>query len=510
MAGRIGAPQGGGLPVAGELATVSPIWNEDLAPTDAHQRTWKWLHYVSLWIGMVVCIPCYMAASSLLDQGMSANEAVAIVFLGSLIMVVPIMLIGHAGAKYGIPFAVLIRSSFGVRGNKLPALLRAIVACGWFGIQCWIGGNAIHVIGNILVGGALTGPTIPLIGLNLAQLCSFFLFWGLHLYFIRKGIDSVRWIETFTAPIKIVIVLALLAWAYQKAGGFGEFMNAPSQFAAGGAKAGQFWAVFGPSLTAMMGFWATLAINIPDFTRFARSQKDQLLGQAIGLPVPMGLFSMVGVAVTSATVVIYGQTIWNPVDLAGRMEGIAVVIGLAIITIDTLCVNLAANVVCSAYNFAAIFPRHVNFARGGYITAVLGVVMMPWKLMESTQGYIFTWLIGLGALLGPLLGIMIADYWLVRRGRLDAAALFDLTGRYSYRGGWNPAAVSALMLGIIPNVPGFLHAGFPAVFPELGVFGDIYDYALIVGFAIAMTVYLALMSDERARISQALRASAPS
>jgi len=497
-----------GPAVTTQVDKTSDIWNEDLAPTDPRQRTWTWLHYVTLWIGMVVCIPSYIAASSLLDQGMSALQAVATVLLGNLIVVVPIMLVGHAGAKYGIPFAVLVRSSFGVRGNKLPALLRAIVACGWFGIQCWIGGNAIHVIGNILVGGALTGPAIPFIGLNTAQLCSFFVFWALHLYFIRKGPDSVRWIETITAPVKIVIVLALLAWAWDKAGGFGDFINAPSQFEPGAAKAGQFWAVFAPSLTAMIGVWATLALNIPDFTRFARSQKDQMLGQAVGLPVPMALFSLVGVAVTSATIVIYGKAIWDPVDLAGRMEGIAVAIGLAIITIDTLCVNLAANVVGPAYDFTAIFPKHVNFARGGYITAVLGVVMMPWKLIESSNGYIFTWLIGYGALLGPVLGIMLADYWLVRRRQLDVPALFDLGGRYAYRGGWNPAAVAALGLGVLPNVPGFLHAAFPKWVSDVGVFADIYDYALIVGLAIALAVYTALMRGERARIGGALPVSA--
>lgn len=480
-----------------QVDTTSEIWNEDLAPTNANQRTWTWLHYVSLWIGMVMCIPVYIAASSLIEQGMSAMQAVVTVFLGNLVIVVPIMLVGHAGAKYGIPFAVLVRSSFGVRGNKLPAFLRAVVACGWFGIQCWIGGSAIHVIGNILTGGILTGPKIGFLGINVAQLACFFAFWALHLYFIKRGPESVRWVETFTAPIKTVIVIALLVWAYNKAGGFGDLLAAPSQFEPGGKRAGQFWAVFGPSLTAMIGNWATLALNIPDFTRFARSQKDQMLGQAIGLPGPMGLFSLVGVAVTSATVVIYGKAIWDPVDLAGRMEGVAVAVGLAIITIDTLCVNLAANVVGPAYDFAAIFPRHVNFARGGFITAILGVLMMPWKLIESSEGYIFTWLIGYGALLGPVLGVMLADYWLVRRGQLDVPALFDVRGRYAYRGGWNPSAVVALVLGVIPNVPGFLHAAFPRAFPDVGIFADVYDYAWFVGVLIAMAVYCGLMRPTR-------------
>jgi NCS1 family nucleobase:cation symporter-1 len=445
-------------------------------------------------------------AGGLIDQGMSATQAVFTVFLGNLIVLIPMLLVGHAGAKYGIPFAVFVRSSFGVRGNKLPALLRAIVACGWFGIQCWVGGSAMYAIGNIVSGGALVGTNIEMLGLNLGQLVCFFVFWAMHLYFIKNGPESIRWIETYTAPLKIVIVLALLAWAYNKAGGFGVLLSAPSAFEEGGKKSGQFWALFWPSLTAMIGFWATLALNIPDFTRFAKSQRDQLIGQAIGLPVPMGALAFIGAAVTSATIIIYGKAIWDPVDLAGRMEGLAVALGLAIVTIDTLCVNLAANTVGPAYDFSAVFPAHVNFARGGYITAILGVVMMPWKLIASTQGYIFTWLIGYSALLGPVLGIMLADYWFVRRCKLDVPDLFELQGRYTYRDGWNPAALIAFVAGVLPNVPGFLHTAFPGAFPNVGgFFTEIYNYAWFVGVFIAIAVYLGLMWEERVRVARDLQ-----
>ncbi|NMG42940.1 nitrate reductase [Aromatoleum toluvorans] len=485
--------------------TQSEIWNEDLAPTDPTHRTWRWQDYAALWIGMVMCIPCYMLAAGLMDQGMSATQSVMIVFAGNAIVLIPMLLIGHPGARYGVPFAVLVRSSFGVQGNKLPALLRALVACGWFGIQCWVGGSAIYAIGNLLSGGLLVGPKMAWAGVNAWQLACFFIFWALHLYFIARGPESVRKIETFTAPLKVVIVLALLWWAYDKADGFGQMFSAPSQFGPGGQKEGQFWAVFWPSLTAMAGFWSTLAMNIPDFTRFSASQREHYLGQAVGLPIPMALLAFVGVAVTSATVVIYGKAIWDPVDLASRMEGVAVAIGLAIITLDTLCVNLAANTVAPAYDFAAIFPRHVNFARGGYITAVIGVVIMPWKLAESTQGYIFTWLIGYGALLGPVLGIMLADYWLIRRTRLDVDDLFDLRGRYAYRNGWNMSALIAFAIGVLPNLPGFLHAAFPAAFADVpAFFTELYNYAWFVGLFLSLGVYRLLMASETVRVSQRL------
>jgi NCS1 family nucleobase:cation symporter-1 len=377
-----------------KLERSRELWNEDLAPTDAAHRTWTAYHYLTLWIGMVVCITSYMLGGGLIDQGFSAWQVVGMVLAANTVCLVPMLLNAHAGAKYAVPFAVLVRTSFGTRGAKLPALLRAMVACGWFGIQCWIGGGAIYAIGNIVSGGALIGSKISWLGIDAGQFTSFGVFWALHLYFVARGPESVRSIEVVTAPIKILILLALLGWAYVHAHGFGAMLHAPSQFVPGGPKAGQFWTLFWPSLTALCAMWSTLAMNIPDFTRFARSQRDQIIGQSIGLPLPMAALAFVGVAVTSATVTIYGKAIWDPVDLAGRMEGIAVAIGLGIITLDTLCVNLAANVVGPAYDFAAIFPRHVNFARGGYLTAVVGVLIMPWKLIESSGGYIFTWLGG--------------------------------------------------------------------------------------------------------------------
>lgn len=481
----------------------SELWNEDLAPTDPSHRTWTAYHYAALWIGMVMCIPCYMLAAGLVDQGFSAWQAAGMVLAGNAVVLIPMLLNGHAGAKLRIPFAVLVRTSFGVKGAKLPAFMRAVVACGWFGIQCWVGGSAIYAVANIVTGGGLVGAKMGWIGIDAGQLVCFFVFWALHLYFIAHGPESIRWIESITAPVKVVIVLALLGWAYTRAHGFGEMMHAPSQFVEGGKKAGQFWPLFWPSFTAMVGFWSTLAMNIPDFTRFARSQKDQVIGQTIGLPIPMGLLAFVGVAVTSATVTIYGKAIWDPVDLASRMEGIAVAIGLTIITIDTLCVNLAANVVGPAYDFAAIFPRHVNFARGGYITAVLGVLMMPWKMIESSGGYIFTWLGGYGALLGPVLGIMIADYWLIRRTRVDIQELYDLDGPYAYHNGWNLAALVAFVVAVAPNVPGFLATAFPGSFGNVaGVFKEIYNYAWFVGVFLSVVVYLPLMAKERRRVAR--------
>lgn len=470
----------------------NPLWNEDLAPTTDAQRTWTATHYAALWVSMAVSVPAYMLASGLMSEGMNWWQAVLTVFLGNVIVLIPMVLVGHAGAKHGIPYPVLARTSFGVRGAQLPAILRAIVACGWFGIQTWLGGQAIYTILNLVMDNALQGSVLPGLGINAGQLVCFLLFWALHIYFIAKGTDSIRWMETAAAPLLLLSALGLVWWAYSKAGGFGPMVSTPSQFVEGGKKAGQFWTVFWPSLTAMVGYWATLALNIPDFTRFARSQRDQIVGQAIGLPIPMGLLALVAVLVTSATVAIYGEAIWDPVALTGKMGGISVVIALIALIIATITTNLAANVVSPAYDFSNVAPRHISFKTGGYITAGLGLAMFPWKILETTQGYIFTWLIGYGALLGPIAGIMLVDYFLIRRTRLNHADLFTEHGEYGYSNGWNPRAVIALVLGVLPNLPGFLKAaGF--ISSTLPVFETLYTYAWFVGLAISAVVYALLM-----------------
>ncbi|MBC8741102.1 NCS1 family nucleobase:cation symporter-1 [Paraburkholderia sp. UCT31] len=478
----------------------SELYNDDLAPTGVAQRTWRWYHFAALWVGMVMNIASYMLAAGLTEQGMAPWQAVLTVLLGNLIVLMPMLLIGHAGTKYGIPYAVLVRASFGTQGAKLPAMLRAVVACGWYGIQSWLGGSAIYTLVNILTHNALVGDALPWLGISIGQASCFLVFWVFQLYFILHGTDSIRWLESWSAPIKVVMCAVLVWWACSKAGGVGSMLSQPSQFAAGAKKAGLFWATFWPSLTAMVGFWATLALNIPDFTRFAKTQKDQFVGQAIGLPIPMALLSVVSVVVTSATVVIYGRAIWDPIDLTSRMEGVGVGIALIILTLDTMCCNLAANLVGPAYDFSSLWPKGISYKTGGLITAGIAIVMMPWKILATTQGYIFTWLVGYSALLGPVAGILMVDYFLVRSTRLDTAQLFEENGEYAYSNGWNPAAVIALIAGVLPNLPGFLNVAFPNAFATVpDAFKSIYTYAWFVGLAIAALVYGVMMKLGKSR-----------
>ncbi len=476
-------------------AAQSSLYNEDLAPVPLSGRTWSQWDIAALWVGMSVCIPTYMLASGLISQGMNWWQAVLTVCIGNLIVVIPMILNAHAGTKYGITFPVFARASFGVQGANVAALLRAVVACGWFGIQTWIGGFAIYKLALIVMPGLEQSAVIGFfsndnIQVNVGQFGCFLIFWAINVgLFMWKGMASIKYIEAWGAPLLIGLGLALLAWAYVKADGFGPMLSQPDQF----ETTGDFWRAFFPGLTAMVGFWATLSLNIPDFTRQARSQKDQIIGQVLGLNTTMPLYAFIGVAVTSATVVIFGETIWDPVELLSRFDSVGLMlVAMFALTLATLTTNMAANIVAPSTSFSNLMPRKISMRVGCLITGLVGILMMPWKLVADPSGYIFTWLIGYSGLLGPIGGILICDYFCIRRTRFELKDLYDVKGAYSYSGGVNPVAMIALVVAILPNVPGFLNAIGKANFPP--IWTSLYHYAWFIGFGIAFGVYWLLMS----------------
>lgn len=483
----------------------SPLFNSDLAPVPAARRTWTTYNFAALWISMAHCIPTYTLAGSLVASGMNWWQALLTIGLGNVIVLGPILLNAHPGTKYGIPFPVLARASFGTTGANIPALLRAIVACGWFGIQTYIGGEALNTFVDALWPGYThLGNGASILGLSLPSAVTFLIFWGLQIFILYRGMNAVRVFENWAAPLVLALAAVLLVWVVGRAGGVGPMLSQPSRFDSVGA----FWPVFIPSLTAMIGFWSTLSLNIPDFTRFGRGQREQIRGQVLGLPTTMVAFSAMAVVITSASQAILKGVdpgkLWDPMFILGQLtsgtpppglaepliasagvRGVVALVSLFGVGVATISVNIAANVVSPANDFANMLPRYISFKTGALITGLVGIIMMPWKVMASAGTYIFTWLVGYSALLGPIAGIMIADYWLVRRGQLDVPDLYRPNGRYA---GINPVAVVALIAGVLPNVPGFLKVGgFVAGVPDF--FVSIFSYAWFTGFLISGAVY---------------------
>lgn len=459
------------------VLSASPLWNEDLAPVPVARRTWTTYNFAALWISMAHCIPTYMLASGLMNSGMDWKQALFTILLGNTIVLVPILLNSHPGTKYGIPFPVFARAAYGTAGSNLPALMRALVACGWFGIQAWIGGEALHTFFTAVVPGWPTLLGAGFSGHTTTEWLSFLLFWGLNVFVIYRGMDLLRKVENWAAPYVLVVTLVLLVWAVREAKGLGPLLAQPGKF----RTLGEFLPVFVPSLTAMIGFWATLSLNMPDFTRFGRSQKEQAVGQVVALPTTMFAFAAMGVLITSASAIIWGEAIWDPVKLVGKFTNPAVVaIAMFSVVVATLAVNIAANVVSPANDFANAIPRLISFKTGGLITGLIGIAMQPWRLLADPKGYIFTWLLGYSGGLGSIAGVLVADYWIVRRRTLDLRSLYLADGAYPR---WNAAAVVATFGGCFLAWGGLV---IPLLKP-------LYDFAWFVGFFAAAGLYLLLM-----------------
>ncbi len=466
------------------------LYNHDLAPTSVAQRTWTTYTYAALWISMAHCIPTYMMASGLIQVGMNWWQALATILIGNVIVLVPILLNSHPGTKYGIPFPVFARASYGVFGANVPAVMRAIVACGWFGIQCWIGGQALHtffkslreewptLLGDVKIDGHF--PT--------EWLC-FFLFWALNILIVYRGMELLRKVENWAAPYVLVMTMILVGWAIWRANGLGAVMTD-----GGNLHGMKFVKVFIPSVTAMIGFWATLSLNMPDFTRFGRSQREQAIGQVVALPTTMTLFAAMGVIITSASQVIYGKAMWDPIELVGHFESrLVVAISMFTIVVATLAVNIAANVVSPANDFANISPKHISFRTGGLITGIVGIFMMPWRLIADPSGYIFQWLLGYSGGLGSIAGVLVVDYWVLRRGQLKLADLYRRKGEYTY-----DRATGTNWSAVVATIIGCALAWIGVVVPVLR---PVFDYAWFAGAFGAGLAYWALMQGRPSSVT---------
>ncbi|CRK55919.1 Cytosine/purine/uracil/thiamine/allantoin permease family protein [Alloactinosynnema sp. L-07] len=472
----------------------SRFYNPELAPVPVERRTWTTYNYFALWMGMAHNIPSYTLAASLIAIGMDWLQAFLTITIGNLIVLVPMLLNSHAGTKYGIPFPVFARAFYGLRGANLAALLRGFIACGWFGIQTWVGGQALYVIVGKLAGDGWTNSAV-VGGQHWTLWLCFGVFWVIQMLIIWRGMDAIRRFENWTAPLVSVGFLILLGYVLVKAGGLGPILSAPSKLGWGA----DFWKIFAPSLMAMIAFWATLSLNMPDFTRFGGSQRKQIRGQVLGLPTTMSFIAIVAILTTSGGQVLYGEAIWDPALLASRFDSpVLVVVALIALVLATISCNLAANVVSPSYDFSNAFPKKITFAMGGLITGVIGVVVMPWRLISDPSIYIFAWLGFYGGVLAAVAGVLVAGYWLVVRTELDVKDLYrDGGGRYWFSGGWNARAVTATLVGAVLAVGGAYGGPFPAdgLIPFLK---PLYDYNWLIGFVVAFVTYLALSMSSRA------------
>lgn len=462
----------------------SQFYNKDLAPVRLEKRTWGYYEYFAMWVGMSVCVPTWMLGASMIAAGFDWLTTIFTIFLGNIIVLIPMILDSFAGAKYGIPFPVFLRSAFGLFGANIPALLRGIIACGWFGIQTMIMAYAIDGIFMKLFPsyGSLSG-TVPFFGLSTHVVLSFLLSWLMTVVICYvsppwKASPGIRWLNNLASPILLFIGIMLLVWGVSKAGGWGPILNQPRTAS---------WSKWPAFLTAMVAYWSTLALNIPDLTRFAKNQKVQYLGQAMGLPPTMTAYSFIGVAVTSATVIIYGSAIWDPVQLMIKTGSpFYIFVGLVFVILATLTTNITANMVSPINDFMNVIPKYLNWERTTIVIALIGVLMQPWRFLADPNAYIWTWLLGYGAFTGGIAGVIIADYWIIRKQNLKLHDIYIREGYYNFAAGttnWVAVIYALVLLAatiLLWQAGAILGKGWPSTLTTLvlvlGLIAGIYLY----------------------------------
>ena len=431
------------LDVGADIAN-SPRYNEDIAPTRAAQRTWSRWNVASLWVGMAICVPTYTLGGVLTAYfGLSVSEALWTILIANLVVLIPLTLNAYPGTRYGIPCPVVLRASFGIIGSNVPSLIRAIVACGWFGVQTLFGGIAIHLmLAAMFDSWAALGGTGEVIG--------FFIFWVANIAVVIRGSEAIKHLEALAAPLLLVVALGLIVWAMPRVS-MSEVLSVPASRPQGAPFFGYFMA----ALTAMVGFWATLSLNIPDFSRYARSQRSQVIGQIIGLPLTMLMFAGLGVVLTAASFNLVGETVSDPINLIGKIDSpFWVVLAMLMIILATISTNTAANIVSPTNVFQNIAPKYINENKGVILTGLIGIVLMSWELLKklgwldtdvSVESLYSNWLIAYSSLLGPIAGIMVVDYFLIKNQSYDLLALYKDNAGYP---AWNTAGFIAFLIPV--------------------------------------------------------------
>ena len=482
----------------------SKYYNEDLAPTKLNDRKWEMKDVADLWIGLSISIPALALAASLVSLGVSPLLSIINVILGNLIVLIPIQLNSHVGTRYGIPYPIYARLTFGPVGAHLSSISRSIVGCGWAAIQSWVGGGAIAVLfGTMIPFFSDQNATISLPGndqVMIGQLIGFFIFVFICGFIAYKGMSNIKIVQNIGGPLLIVFILGLCIWSVTTISSTGHSIF--ELFTAGNNmelinRNGGFAFVYLAGLTGYIAYWGTIALNIPDFSRNAKSQKVQFGGQLIGMPAPMAICATVGALFAQATLYRYGEVSFDPTSVFYYVDNKIVIVLCSIgVIIATLTTCVAANIVAPANGWSSLAPQKISYKKGVIITLFISVfITQPWFIYGSGSAYIFSWLNNYGTIIAPVAAILCADYFVCKKKRIDIYSLYKGNdGRYRYRNGWNWCAIIAWIVSFLLPLLGntiFSFASSGRSMPD--VLDMIAANGYLFSFALAFIIYVLLM-----------------
>lgn len=454
-------------------------FSDDVLPSKQSDRSWNIGNYFTVWMGSVHNIPNYIAIGGLFAIGLSVHKVFMAIMCAAVIIATVLVLNGHAGSKYGLPFAMLLRSSFGNKGAVIPGVIRGVIAAiMWFGFQTYAGSQALSIlIAKIWPSYITLGGDWDFFGLTLPALISFLLFWLFNVVLIYGGMNFLGKFTNILSPFVYIVFGGMAIWAINLAGGIGPILN----YTADGVD-GNKVIVFLGAVVAVIAAWAAPMVNVSDFTRLARTHKEQVIGQTVGLIVTYLLFAVASISIIAGSEIAFGTPIWNVLDVVARFDsGFAIGVSVLTLCLTTLSVNVTGNIVPAGYQLASFFPKKLSFRAGATVAAVIGIMIMPWKLMENPTS-IFTFLNIVGGLLAPITGVMLAHYFIISKTKIDINELYSQNGKYNYQKGFNINAIVTLIIaGVLCLIGSFVP-----------FFAPLYEISWFVGIGSAIIIYTLL------------------
>jgi nucleobase:cation symporter-1, NCS1 family len=436
-----------------DVQIVNPherLYNHDLAPVPRARRTWTGYSIFAMWMSDVHSVGGYTFAASLFLLGISGWQVLLALTIGILVVYVLMNWVGKPSLTHGIPFPVMARVSMGVMGANLAALIRGVVGIVWYGVQTYFASKAVATLLLLFVPSVAAWRDTSFLRLDMLGWVSFLFMWLLQLIIFQRGMEIIRKFIDFCGPAVYVVMFLLMGWILYRAG-----LGSLSLTLGGKVLSGdeQLHAMTN-AILLVISYFAALLLNFGDFSRFAKSERQMKIGNFLGLPFNFVAFAIITVIVTAGSEKVFGTMIMDPVEIVGRIENkVWVAIGSITFVIATMGINIVANFVSPAYDIANLFPKHVDFKKGGLIASILAVVVCPWIFVDSPKA-ITIFVSVFGAVLAPMYGVMMADYYLVKHQEVNTAELYTMQpgGRFYYDGGWNKVGLAALLISGVVSV----------------------------------------------------------